>query len=206
MEDFNFKSGQVIWVKDPDIIYQLDEIVPFSIVFGLDNETQLAIRDKYVKPINFSENRNQWKFKDHVLEYIEVLKGSPYLFRTNSEFRLEFYTDARSCKIDGVEINQNAEGFSAKDYWNLVKTLPEKHPIKYRGLSGPPGYYIYQHDSMSKLILNKNPVLYGTFLDKIDGGYKFFFDFHDSNQIEEFNLKLRPLIRSNKIDIISKQK
>ena len=59
---------------------------------------------------------------------------------------------------------------------------------------------------MTKLILGKNPVLYGAFLDKIDGGYRFFFSFHDSNQIEEFNLKLRSSIRSNKIDIISKQK
>lgn len=200
MEDFNFKSGQVIWVKDPDIIYQLDEIVPFSIVFGLDK-----IRPRR-EPINFSENRNQWNFRDHILEYNEISKGSPYLFRVNSEFRLEFYTDTRSCKIGGIEVNQNAEGFSVNDYWDLIKTLPEKHPIKHMGISGPPGYYIYQQDSMTKLILGKNPVLYGTFLDKIDGGYKFFFDFHDSNQIEEFNLKLRPLIRSNKIDIISKQK
>lgn len=41
---------------------------------------------------------------------------------------------------------------------------------------------------------------------RIDGGYKFFFDFHDSNQIQEFNLKLRPLIRSTKIGSLLKQK
>jgi hypothetical protein len=80
MEDFNFKSGQVIWVKDPDIIYQLDEIVLFSIVFGLDK-----IRPRR-EPINFSENRNQWNFRDHILEYNEISKGSPYLFRVNSAF------------------------------------------------------------------------------------------------------------------------
>ena len=200
MEDFNFKNGQVIWVKNPDIVYQLDEIVPSSIVFGLENIKSRHLENAYQK------NEHYWKFEDHILEYRDILEGSPYLFRVNSEFRLEFYTDTRSCKIDGVEVNQNAEGFSVNDYLGLVKTLPEKHPIKHRGISGPSGYYIHQQDSMTKLILEKNPVLYGTFLDKIDGGYRFFFSFYDSNQIEEFNLKLRPLVRSNKIDIISKQK
>lgn len=111
MEDFNFKSGQVIWVKDPEIIYQLKEKVPLSIVFGLEN-----IKSRYLEN-EYQKNEHYWKFKDHILEYIEISKGSPYLFRANSEFRLEFYTDTRSCKIDGVEVNQNAEGFSVKDYW-----------------------------------------------------------------------------------------
>lgn len=49
MEDFNFKSGQVIWVKDPEIIYQLKEKVPLSIVFGLENIKSRYLENEYQK-------------------------------------------------------------------------------------------------------------------------------------------------------------
>ncbi len=178
--NFDFKSGQIIWVKNPKISYRSKSMTWVLYHGGTHTQDLTPMIEK------------------------NIVQYQTYLFRTNGEFRFGFYEEKRSCKVNGVEVNQNAEGFSVDKFWELVKILPEGHPIKNRGLSGPPGYYLFRQSSMSDYIINNNPILSGEFLDYHEEGYRFLFSYHTDNDIKSFNNLMKPMERNSKISSILK--
>ncbi len=183
---FDFIDGQIIWVKIPEILYKSSVNIWHYENSGIYNTSE----SKILEGLSLFIDRS-------------LIQYEHYLFRVSGEFEFGYYTEKRSCKVNGVEVNQNAEGFSVDKFWELTKTLPIGHPIKGRGLSGPPGNYVFRQGPMSEYIMNNNPILSGQLLDEYEGGYRFFVHYHTDGDIRSFNDEImKPINRDDKISSI----
>lgn len=187
-EDFVFKNDQIIWVRNPKIICYSDTM-PYA-WHGDDFDKKYMSREYSFYPF----------LKDD-----KLIKRKYYLFQSlGSEFELGFHHDTRSCKINGIEMNQNGEEFDSDKYWEIVKTLPNTHPMKHRGISGPPGYYVYSQSTTSEFISN-NPstILLGEFLDHHNDGVRFCVGYYyKPEDVLRFNNLFKSENRNNKISTI----
>lgn len=183
-DSFDFIDGQIVWVKNPEISHKS--------------------KSKIWHYVNSSHNTPESKILEDLSPLIDknLIQYEHYLFRVSGEFKFGFYAEKRSCKVNGVEVNQNAEDFSVDKFWELTKSLPEGHPIKGRGLHGPPGNYVFRQGPMSEYIMNNNPILSGQLLDKYEGGYRFFVHYHTDGDIRSFNGIVKSMIRDDKISSI----